>query len=155
MCQISLWAVLHVAGHHASGVCRLDYQEGEPSPYQTRSLSTPSLCPGTPPSGFKAWLSSASSMKPAIPLHPKPVLSPPKPVTLCLTFPSSPIPPSPCKCNITFLAFQASGWSSKVTLSGTSGTTSCSNTSLIPLFIPRPTGLFIQERLLLKGLDNC
>ena len=36
--------------------------KGRPSPVQTGSLSTPPLCTGTPSSGFKAWLSSASSM---------------------------------------------------------------------------------------------
>lgn len=77
--------------------------KGRPSPVQTGSLSTPPLCPGTSSSGFKAWLSSASSMKPAIPRHPKPMLSPPKPLTLCLIFPTPALLPLFLLVNVTSL----------------------------------------------------
>ena len=107
-------------GHHASGVCRLDYWEGETLPgsnWVPQHSSPLSRDPILRLQGLAQFCLLHEAC------HPKPVLSPPKPVTLCLAFPtpSSPTPPPPRKCNITSLAFQASGRSSKVTLSGPLG----------------------------------
>lgn len=130
---------------------------GDYPPFKLGSLSTPPLCPATPSSCIKAWLHSASSLKPAmLPPPPTPSLARALSSEARGSLPRFPqLSPPLHKCNTLTLAFYTSGQSSKVTLSGASWTTPCASLVGLSLSLsPGPQVCSFRRRTSVGGAGS-